>query len=121
MMKIPIAVAASIPPSTDHPIVWRATAPAPVANTKGDTPKMKAKDVINIGRSLNRTASMVAATISIPRSTRSLANSTIRIEFLAARPIRVISPICAYTLSDRLLLNVSASIAPKAAGELPAE
>ena len=118
-MKTPNAVAAIIPPRTDHPIVCRATAPAPVANTRGDTPKMKANDVIKIGRSRNRTASIVAARISIPRSTRSFANSTIRIEFLAARPISVIRPICAYTLSVRDLFKVSANMAPNAASGTP--
>ena len=48
-----------IPPSTVNPMVRRATAPAPVASTSGITPRIKAIDVITIGRNLSLTASMV--------------------------------------------------------------
>src|SRR6202012_6210661 len=48
------------------------------------------------------------------RSTLSLANSTIRMAFLAARPMSVIKPICAYILLAIVLLSERAKIAPKA-------
>jgi len=44
---------------------------------------MKAKEVIKIGRNLSFTAANVDSMIGIPRSTLSLANSTIRIAFFA--------------------------------------
>ncbi len=87
--------AAIIPPNTVNPIVLRATAPAPVANTNGITPKINAMDVIKMGRNLSLTASTVDCINSSPLSTLTLAYSTIRIAFLAARPISVIKPICA--------------------------
>ena len=91
-----------------------ATAPAPVAKISGDIPKTNARDVIRIGRNLSLIASSVALINSIPLSTLVLANSTISIAFLAASPIRVIRPICAYTLSLSLGTIVRANIAPKA-------
>ncbi len=56
-----------------------------------------------IGRKRRLTASNWLDLYQAPRpqSTRTLANSTIRMAFLAASPIRVISPICAYTLLVR--------------------
>ena len=86
-------VAVNIPPNTVNPIVLRAMAPAPVEKAKGNTPNIKAMEVIMIGLKRSLTASNVAGTISIPPSTRSLANSTIRIAFLAAKPISVTKPI----------------------------
>ena len=109
-----IVVAASIPPNTVKPIVRLATAPAPVATTSGITPKINAIEVITIGRKRRLTASSVEVIRSSPRSTRTLANSTIRMAFFAARPISVIKPICAYTLLVRPGTQVSVSIAPNA-------
>ena len=43
-----------------------------------------------------------------------MANSTIRMAFLAASPMRVMRPICAYTLLVMLGTNMSVSIAPNA-------
>ncbi len=51
-----------------------------------------------MGRMRSLTASSVDLISSSPRSTLIFANSTIRIAFLADRPMRVINPICAYTL-----------------------
>ena len=107
--------AAIIPPITVTPIVLRATAPAPVANTNGNTPRIKASDVMSMGRKRIDTASIVDCKRSSPLSTRTLAYSTIKIAFLAARPIKVIRPIWAYTLSVRLGIKVSVRIAPKCA------
>ena len=53
---------------------------------------MKAIDVIRIGRSRMRAASIAASMIDRPCSRSCSANSTIRIEFLAARPISITSP-----------------------------
>lgn len=51
--------AAIIPPITVTPMVLRATAPAPVASTRGNTPKMNARDVMIMGRKRKLTASIV--------------------------------------------------------------
>lgn len=107
-------VAVSIPPNTVNPIVLLAIAPAPVAKAKGNTPSIKAIEVIIIGLKRSFTAAKVAGTISIPPSTLSLANSTIKIAFLAAKPINVTKPICAYTLLVKCGRKVRVSIAPNA-------
>ena len=110
-MARPVAV--SMPPSTVQPNVWRLWAPAPEANTKGRMPKMNASEVMMMGRKRRRTASSVACTSGIPRSTRSLANSMMRMAFFADKPIRVIMPIWAYTLFVSLGRKNSARMAPK--------
>ena len=46
---------------TATPSVWRISKPAPFESTSGTTPRMKAKDVIKIGRRRNRQASTVAS------------------------------------------------------------
>ena len=53
----------------------------------------KASEVIRIGRKRNMAAFLAATTTSTPLSTSILANSTIKIAFLAARPIKVTKPI----------------------------
>ncbi len=88
-------LAASMPPMTPVPITWRATAPAPEAMASGTQPRMKAKLVIRIGRSRSRAPSRAASMTDLPFSYSTLANSTIRIAFLAASPISMIKPICA--------------------------
>ena len=103
-----------MPPNTVYPMVLLATAPAPVANTNGNTPSIKAKEVITIGRNRSLIASIVAGIISTPLSTLSLANSTIRMAFFAASPIKVTNPICAYTLFANLGSKVRVRMAPKA-------
>ena len=50
-------VDASMPVNTVIPIDTRALAPAPLASTSGTTPRMKANDVITIGRKRARAAS----------------------------------------------------------------
>ena len=76
------------------PSVWRSSAPAPTAQTSGVTPRMKAIEVIRIGRSRRCAASTAAAKRSRPASSSCLANSTIRMAFLAARPISTMKPTC---------------------------
>ena len=63
---------------------------SPLAMTSGDTPRMKANDVMRIGRKRSRAASMAASRSGTPRPRISLANSTIRMAFLAASPTTVI-------------------------------
>ena len=55
---------------------------------------MKASDVIRIGRSRSRLASIAACDGARPANSSSRANSTIRIAFFAARPTSTIRPIC---------------------------
>ncbi len=74
------------------PIEIRLAAPAPVANARGATPKIVENAVIKIGRKRNLDASIAALVIDIPWSRNWLANSTIKIEFLVAKPINIINP-----------------------------
>ena len=90
-------VDAIMPPATAVPTECRASWPAPLANTSGMTPRMKASDVIRIGRSRMRAASTAASAIVIPRWRSCSANSTIRMPFFADRPISITSPIWQYT------------------------
>ena len=59
--KMARKVAASIPPMTPVPTEWRAPAPAPVENASGSTPRMKASEVMRIGRKRSRAASSAEA------------------------------------------------------------
>ena len=75
------------------PAEMRAPAPAPVEIASGSTPRMKASEVMRIGRKRSRAASTAAAEADSPSSCLSTAYSTIRIAFLAARPSSVTRPI----------------------------
>ena len=88
--------------------------PGPVAIISGTTPRMKAKAVIRIGRSRSRQASTAASTADRPRSCACRANSTIRMAFLAARPISTIRPIC-----TRMLLSSPRKDTPSSAASTP--
>jgi len=90
-------VAVIMPPITPVPIACWLFEAAPVAMASGTTPKMKASEVITIGRNRSVAASIAARTTEVPGFQRSRANSTIRIAFLAERPMIVISPILKYT------------------------
>ena len=70
-----------------------APAPAPLASISGTTPRMNAKAVIKMGRNRSRADSSAASSMDMPSSCLALANSTIRIAFLAARPISMMRPI----------------------------
>ncbi|MNR46095.1 hypothetical protein D3C85_1650210 [compost metagenome] len=50
----------NIPPTAPVPIDLLPTAPAPEANIKGTSPKIKAKEVIKIGRKRATAPSMAA-------------------------------------------------------------
>ena len=96
MMKMAMNEAASMPPITVLPITWREIAPAPEAMASGTQPRMKANEVIRIGRRRRRAPSSVASiSDSLPFSASILANSTIRMAFFAASPISMTRPICA--------------------------
>ena len=94
----PNNVTPSMPENTAMPMAWRISLPAPLAVTSGITPMMKAKEVIRMGRKRNRQASIAASIGASPCSTRSLANSTIRMAFLQAKPTSTMKPICVSTL-----------------------
>src|SRR4026207_2343535 len=81
------------PPNPPGRREGRLAAPAPVAITSGNMPKMKAIDVRMIGRKRSLAASMAASISGIPASYRVLANSTIRMAFFADSPMSVTMPI----------------------------
>ena len=54
--------------NTALPIAWRISAPAPVANTNGTTPAVKAIEVINMGRKRIRHAANMASKCDKPVS-----------------------------------------------------
>ena len=58
---MPKSVTPSMPLNTAMPSDRRISAPAPDAITSGTTPRMKANDVIKIGRNRSRDASSVAS------------------------------------------------------------
>ncbi|MEY9658734.1 hypothetical protein ABH980_005741 [Bradyrhizobium ottawaense] len=101
-----------MPENTATPMARRISEPAPVESTSGSTPMMKAIDVIRIGRSLKRLASIAARIGVRPANSSSRANSTIRIAFLAESPTRTIRPIWVKTLLSPLEIqtpNMAAS------------
>jgi hypothetical protein len=59
--KMARKVAASMPPITPVPTECRAPAPAPLEKASGATPRMKASEVMRIGRKRSRAASTAAA------------------------------------------------------------
>ena len=75
-----------MPPMMPVPIEWRALAPAPVAIAMGTVPKMKASEVMMIGRRRSSPASIAASVTLRPSFSLATANSTMRMPFLAARP-----------------------------------
>jgi pilus assembly protein CpaC len=66
--------------------------PIPYAKTNGTIAMMKASDVMTIGRKRVSAASIAAPAMSRPRALSWLANSTIKIPFLLARPISITKP-----------------------------
>src|SRR5690606_24361284 len=69
-------VAVSMPPIAPVPMAWELPAPAPLVMARGTTPRVKASEVMMIGRRRMRQASTAASTRDMPCSCRSLANST---------------------------------------------
>ena len=83
----------NIPPTTAVPIAIRWLQPSPEAKASGINPRMVEALVIRIGRRRCNAASLMAVILSSPVSCFRLANSTIRIPFLATSPISIIMPI----------------------------
>ena len=81
-----------MPPATPVPMSCRLAEPAPVLNASGDTPRMNASDVIRIGRNRKCAASSVASIRPLPCACKSLANSMMRMAFLADKPTMVSRP-----------------------------
>jgi hypothetical protein len=61
MKKMPMNVAATMPPNTTKPTDTRLAAPAPEATISGETPRMKDRAVIITARNLSRAASIAAS------------------------------------------------------------
>src|ERR1051325_2528152 len=97
------------PPRTRVPADRRAPAPAPVEKASGITPRMKASEVMRIGRKRSLAASTAAAEADSPCSCFITAYSTIRMACFAARPSSVTSPIWKYTSLVRPLNQTAAS------------
>ena len=70
-----------------------ASAPAPVAKSKGMTPNTKANEVIRIGRKRDTAESSIASRMDKPANLRWLANSTIKIPFFETNPTNMMIPI----------------------------
>src|SRR5437868_2062648 len=104
---MPNSVTPSMPLNTARPSERRIPAPAPSAITKGTTPKMKANEVSRIGRRRSRTASSVASRGALPSSRCCLANSTMRMAFLLARPTSTTKPICV-----KMFTSIRARVTP---------
>ena len=77
-------VAAIMPPITVVAMDCHAAAPAPVENAGGSTPRMNAKEVVNIGRKRKRVASRAAVKRVKPSLTFTVANPTSKIALFAA-------------------------------------
>ena len=88
-----IMVEMSMPPTTAVPMAIRPLHPSPVAYISGKRPRMVDALVIRIGRKRYTDASRMAVILSSPFFWRWLANSTIRIPFLATSPTSIIIPI----------------------------
>lgn len=84
--KIASTVAEIIPPITPVPTACWLPEPAPWLIAIGNTPKIKASEVIKIGRNRWREASSVASTRSLPRLFSSLANSNNQNGILGREP-----------------------------------
>ena len=93
-----------MPPRSAMPITTRASAPAPLATTRGRTPRMKEKAVIRIGRKRSSAALMAASKSDSPFLNSRLANSTIKMAFLAAMAMSITRAIWANTFNSKLVL-----------------
>ena len=107
--KTPNRVTPIMPLNTAVPSERRISDPAPVARTSGTTPRMKAKDVIVMGRSRSRDASTAASARDLPPRCNCWANSTTRMAFLHASPTRTTRPICTKMLTESFVAHTPAS------------
>ncbi len=90
---MPKIVTPSMPLKTAMPSDLPHLGTGAVGDKSGTTPRMNAIEVMMIGRSRSRHASSVASRIGLPDRRITLANSTIRIAFLLARPTSTTRPI----------------------------
>ena len=97
---MPKIVTPIIPLNTAMPMAWRISEPAPLPKISGVTPAMKAIEVIRMGRSRMRQAWITASSTFSPASSISLANSTMRMAFLHARPTSTTKAICVKRLKS---------------------
>ena len=118
MIKTPATVDTSMPQNTADPMITRDTAPAPDASMSGTTPRMNAKAVMRIGRKRSFAASSAASIAGFPCSRCALANSTMRIAFLAARPMSMTRPTWTNTLFSSPWSQMPKK-APKATSGVP--
>ncbi len=109
--KMASSVPLIIPPNTPVPIACCVLSLAPLASISGTTPNVKAREVIRIGRKRSFAAVNVASIRLFPSFINCLANSIIRIAFLAESPIRVIRPTLKKT-SFVIFVTDTASTAP---------
>ncbi|EXI75816.1 MAG: hypothetical protein AW07_00743 [Candidatus Accumulibacter sp. SK-11] len=65
-----------------------------MAVSSGTTPRMKASEVMTIGRKRRRVASIAASVGAMPAAVSRRANSTMRIAFFAASAVISTRPIC---------------------------
>ncbi len=86
-------VAMDTPNSRVMPSTLRVSAPAPNEMTSGTAPASVVMVVMMIGRKRTAEASVIASSTDLPWSRSWLANSTISMPFLAARPISITMPI----------------------------
>ena len=86
------------PPTAPVPMALFPRAPIPPANTNGNSPIIKANEVIRIGLRRTRAASIAASIREYQARLRCSANSTIRMAFLAKSPKSMIKAIWKYTL-----------------------
>src|SRR5690554_2519435 len=112
--KMARSVAEIMPPITPVPTARWPAEPAPVANTRGITPMIKASEVIRIGRKRRRQAVSVASIKPLPSCCRLRANSMIRMAFFADRPMMAIRPTLKYTS-----FGMPASVAPSSEPNTP--
>ena len=76
----------------------------------GKTPRMKAKEVMRIGRKRSRAASSTASCSVRPSRCSVTANSTIRIAFFADSPMIVMSPTLKNTSFGRPRSNAATAV-----------
>ena len=89
---MPTTVAKSMPENVVTPIARRLAEPAPEATTNGHTPKMNDHAVIKTARNRKLAAVTADSYTDFPLARCSLANSTIKMAFLLAKPINMINP-----------------------------
>ena len=86
-------MATSSPENTTVPILTRLPEPKPLASSRGKKPAREEMAVSRIGLRRAMAAPLIAVSRSSPSAMRWLANSTIKMPFLAARLTSTSKPI----------------------------